>query len=140
MTRIVVTGGRKYGFVPPFTPLDLYREAKDRADLERARFEQIMAAAVERLKLTDLACGRCRTGADELAVRWAKKHLPKDRFTGFMANWQQFGNAAGPERNGRMLREFRPDKVLAFPGGAGTADCVRQAEALGIEVIRIDWK
>lgn len=138
MARIVVTGGRRYGFVPAYTPLDAYRAAKDRADLERARFDQIMDAAIERLKLTEVASGRCRTGADELAMRWAKRR--KVQFTGFMANWQQLGTAAGPERNGRMLREFRPDKVLAFPGGAGTADCVRQAEALGIEVIRIDWK
>lgn len=138
MTRIVVTGGRNYGFVPPHTPLDAFREAKDRADRERARFDQIMDAALDRLLLTHLACGRCRTGADELAMRWTKRR--KVPFTGFMANWKQFSDAAGPERNGRMLREFRPDKVLAFPGGKGTADCVRQAGALGIEVIRIDWK
>jgi hypothetical protein len=139
VTRIVVTGGRSYGFVPPHTPLSDHLAAKVQAAMERARFEQIMAAAVPRLGLTDLACGRCRTGADELAFRWAKKNLPKDNFQGFPANWQQFGTDAGPERNGRMLRTFQPDKVLAFPGGDGTADCVRQAEALGIEVIRIDW-
>ncbi len=138
MTRIVITGGRNYGFVPPHTPLIEYVDAQERADRQRARFEQIMDAAVERLGLTEVAAGKCRTGADQLLERWAKRR--KIPFTGFSANWQQLGNGAGPERNGRMLREFKPDNVLAFPGGAGTADCVRQAEALGIDVIRIDWK
>lgn len=41
---------------------------------------------------------------------------------------------AGFARNLEMLREFRPDMLLAFPGGPGTADCVAKAHALGIEV------
>lgn len=43
--------------------------------------------------------------------------------------------AAGPRRNQRMLDSFRPDLVLAFPGGKGTADCCRKAEKMGIRVI-----
>lgn len=31
----------------------------------------------------------------------------------------------------------RPDLVVAFPGGRGTADMVRRATAAGIEVIRV---
>lgn len=31
----------------------------------------------------------------------------------------------------------RADLLIAFPGGAGTADCVRQAEKLGIPVLRV---
>lgn len=33
------------------------------------------------------------------------------------------------------LREFKPDVVLAFPGGTGTADCVKQARAMKIPVL-----
>jgi ABC-type branched-subunit amino acid transport system substrate-binding protein len=33
-----------------------------------------------------------------------------------------------------MIREGKPDAVVAFPGGRGTADMVRQARAAGIEV------
>ena len=138
MTRFVVTGGSHYGFVEPHTPGFMKDEAKRIAERQRGRFEQIMDAAVERLGLSELAAGRCGTGVDELTLRWAKRRkLP---FEGFSARWQEFGDAAGPERNGRMLRTFRPEKVIAFPGGKGTADCVLQAEALGIDIIRIDWK
>jgi hypothetical protein len=37
-----------------------------------------------------------------------------------------------------MLREFRPDLAVAFPGASGTADCVRQALRLGVTVRRVD--
>jgi hypothetical protein len=36
-----------------------------------------------------------------------------------------------------MIAEARPDLVVAFPGGAGTADMVKQARAARIEVIEI---
>ena len=34
-----------------------------------------------------------------------------------------------------MLDERRPDLVVAFPGGRGTADMVGRARSAGIEVI-----
>jgi hypothetical protein len=34
-----------------------------------------------------------------------------------------------------MLDEFRPDVVLAFPGGRGTADMVHRAIAAGVRVV-----
>jgi hypothetical protein len=37
-----------------------------------------------------------------------------------------------------MLKEGNPDLVLACPGGKGTEDCVRQAKALGIPVLRLE--
>lgn len=40
---------------------------------------------------------------------------------------------AGSLRNAAMLR-LKPDRVLAFPGGRGTANCITQAERLGIPV------
>lgn len=50
--------------------------------------------------------------------------------------WNRHGKAAGPLRNAAMLR-LKPDKVLAFPGGRGTENCVKQAEEAGIPVERI---
>jgi hypothetical protein len=38
-----------------------------------------------------------------------------------------FGRSGGPKRNQQMLEEGKPDLVLAFPGGRGTADMVRRA-------------
>lgn len=36
-----------------------------------------------------------------------------------------------------MIDEGKPDLVVAFPGGRGTADMVNKALAAGIKVIRI---
>jgi hypothetical protein len=38
-----------------------------------------------------------------------------------MAEWERLGRKAGPIRNQRMLEEGKPDLVVAFPGGTGTA-------------------
>ena len=70
------------------------------------------------------------TGADHLAGNWAfDSRIPS---TCEQADWNQ-GPQGGPERNARMVA-MNPDLVVAFPGGTGTADCVRKAKAAGIEV------
>ena len=38
-------------------------------------------------------------------------------------------------RNARMLAEGKPDLVVAFPGGRGTADMVAQARKAGVRVV-----
>ena len=76
------------------------------------------------------------TGADEFGFYWGSKHTPVDNLQ-FKADWAKYGRKAGPIRNQRMLDEGRPDVVLAFPGGHGTEDMVRRAEAAGIKIIRV---
>ena len=71
-------------------------------------------------------------GADRLGEGWAYRNGV--RHSRYPANWDLHGRAAGPIRNRVMLRMERPDLVVAFPGGAGTADMVRQARAAGVEV------
>ena len=71
-----------------------------------------------------------KVGADHFAARWATLHSVA--LATFHADWR-YGLGAGPARNGRMLLE-RPDLVVAFPGGRGTADMCRQARAAGVEV------
>lgn len=56
----------------------------------------------------------------------------------FKADWLRYGKRAGPIRNQQMLDEGRPDMVVAFPGGAGTADMVRRARSAGIEVFLVE--
>lgn len=72
------------------------------------------------------------TGADSEAEIWASlmniKSLP------FRPDWHTHGKAAGPIRNQRMILDGRPDLVVAFPGGRGTADMVNQARKNQIEV------
>lgn len=91
--------------------------------------------------------GGCRTddkvtnltyGADYFAHTWAI-----DRGITCVtvpAKWKKHGNAAGPIRNGEMLKEWKPDGVAAFPGGRGTADMMNQASAAGVKVWEIKVK
>jgi len=83
------------------------------------------------------------TGADNLALSW---HLKKPRFDKeniiknitYEPDWDTYKRAAGPIRNKEML-EANPDAlVLAFPGGKGTEDCVKQAKELGMIVLRVE--
>jgi hypothetical protein len=72
-------------------------------------------------------------GADQGAVDWARANGV--RVAVFNADWAKHGKAAGPIRNQRMIDEGKPDVVIAFPGGRGTADMVFRAEAAGIPII-----
>ena len=71
-------------------------------------------------------------GADYLVTRWAEDRGIQRM--DFIASWSSHGKAAGPIRNQQMLDQGKPDLVLAFPGGRGTADMVRRAEAAGVPV------
>lgn len=75
------------------------------------------------------------TGADTLGMEWAR--LRKVPAVSVAAEWKKHGRKAGPLRNQRMLDEFPVTMVVAFPGGPGTADMVRRADAARIEVRRV---
>lgn len=77
-------------------------------------------------------------GADEMADYWATRNrIELRRFPISKEEWKRLGRKAGPLRNQRMMDEGMPNLVVAFPGGSGTADMVRRAEAAQIEVIKI---
>lgn len=116
MTRVIVCGGRDYQ--------------------NRKRLFQVLDAAVQRLGLSHVISGGAM-GADLLAQEWAV--LRGVHFDVFKAHWGKEGKAAGHLRNARMIAEGKPDLVIAFPGGRGTANMVKQAEAAGIPVHKIDW-
>ena len=75
------------------------------------------------------------TGADRLAQAWALNRLIPDRE--FDSNWPKHGGAAGAIRNQHMIEEGKPDLVVAFPGGPGTADLVQRAKLHGVEVMEV---
>jgi YspA, cpYpsA-related SLOG family len=106
--RVLVCGGRNYN--------------------DRAAVFRMLDALAPSVVIT----GGCPTGADMHADRWTYErgvqieHHPAD--------WERYGRAAGPIRNQAMLNEARPDLVLAFPGGKGTADMVKRAEVAGVAV------
>lgn len=75
-------------------------------------------------------------GADHCAKEWADSHhIPT---LAFPADWIGHGRAAGPMRNQKMIDEGKPDIIVAFPGGKGTADMTRRAQEAGLFVIGPD--
>lgn len=76
------------------------------------------------------------TGADHLAAIWAVAHGINS--VAVYADWKGMGRKAGPMRNAEMLRLYPRATVVAFPGGKGTADCVKQARAIGMPIVTVD--
>ena len=101
--------------------------------------ERLVRRVLKVLNPTILLFGDA-TGADEFAWKWAKDHRPADHKR-FEAYWDQHGNAAGPIRNRAMIDwalDIDPwPIVVAFPGGRGTADCVKQALVQRLVVLRV---
>ena len=79
--------------------------------------------------------GGCPTGADDMAEQWAVLHAPEVASEVHKADWEEWGRAAGPIRNRKMV-ELGADLVLAFPlaDSRGTYNCIEAAEAAGLEV------
>lgn len=74
-------------------------------------------------------------GADSLAGEWARVAGIQEVIC--PANWEIHGRSAGYRRN-KMMLSLKPDLVLAFPGGPGTANMIKLAEEAGVEVRQID--
>lgn len=57
----------------------------------------------------------------------------------YLADWNKYGKSAGPIRNQQMLKEGKPDLVLAFhpdlSKSKGTKHMVEIARKAGVEVI-----
>lgn len=68
---------------------------------------------------------------DSVAEQWAKSR--QVIYIGVPAQWDLYGRSAGPHRNLEMLALFKPDHVIAFPGGPGTRNMIAQARSHGIE-------
>ena len=71
-------------------------------------------------------------GADRLAREWAVKTGVEVKT--YPADWDKHGRSAGPIRNEKMLLDGKPELVIAFPGGKGTAHMVALAEKAGVQV------
>lgn len=90
--------------------------------------------------LPDLVVHGGARGVDGVAENWAKlNNVPTSVY---MADWEEYGRAAGPIRNSEML-EAHPDIDLGlfFPSGLsrksspGTYDMLDKARAVGIKPI-----
>lgn len=121
--RVLVCGGRDYSRTDTFNWLE--RNLRD---------EAAFAMGVNSFTLEALIHGGAR-GADEGAAEWGRSEGVN--VICFPADWKKHGKAAGPIRNQRMIDEGKPDLVVAFPGGRGTADMVSRARAAGIQVLEV---
>jgi len=131
MTMMLVCGGRYYGRTPIGVPPEQMRDYARKASMERF----ILFEALDHLRRdrdVKKVLARGQTGADTHAIDWARSRCVA--FVIVRAEWKRYGRAAGPILNTKML-EFKPDFVVAFTGGRGTADMIRQAHTAGVEVI-----
>ena len=110
--RVLVCGGRDYDDVD-----NVYKVLDD--------IDQV---------ITCIISGHAN-GADSIGEMYANERNFKLDI--YPADWNTHGRAAGPIRNKQMLDEGKPDLVVAFPGGRGTANMIKQAKQHGIEVKEI---
>ena len=75
-------------------------------------------------------------GADKLSGEYARTRDCKGVFE-YPADWDTHGKAAGHIRNKEMLLNERPDLVIAFPGGVGTANMISLAKKHNYEVLEV---
>lgn len=114
--KVLVTGGREYNKV--------------------AFLSDVLTQLHVKRPITLMIEGKA-TGADTLAWAWAEAlGIEHSRFE---AHWKRYGGNAGRVRNCRMLRESRPDLVVAFQGHKGTRHMVSIAEAAGVPCV-LTWE
>lgn len=91
--------------------------------------------------VTELVYGAAR-GVDTICGYWADETAGVTPIP-VPAEWRDengnYNPRAGFQRNQRMLTEYRPDALFAFPGGRGTADMVERAEKVLQEVWQSNW-
>ena len=119
--RLLVSGGRDFGDVE-FIVVQLNKLHKSRG-------------------ITELVHGAAR-GVDTICAFWAEEvgvkpvPVPVESWTDDLGRKDM---KAGHRRNQRMIDEFRPDGLFAFPGGGGTADMVERGEKHLREVWVSQW-
>lgn len=96
----------------------------------------VIRKRLEKLPEDTIIVHGCARGADRIAGAVAKELGFK--VEKFPADWKHYGKAAGPIRNKKMLKEGKPDLVLAFhsnlSASRGTKHMVTIARKAGVEV------
>ena len=131
--RDIVCGGRDFGVLPVrknFASETIYNAA---LVLRMEQREFLMRFLDTLDPATTFLIHGGASGADRLAGEWATANgVP---YKVYSADWS-IGKAAGPMRNTRMLVEGKAQRVIAFAGGKGTGDMIKQAEKAGIIIVQ----
>jgi len=129
--RVLVCGGRDYG-----TKVVDDQRIIDRRQVDRLRrlLDAVHEGARAAGKVLVIIHGNAR-GADLLADQYAREKSLK--VLSFPADWRNHGRSAGPIRNKLMLTNGQPRVIIAFKGGNGTADMIRQGKKAGVPVYEV---
>jgi hypothetical protein len=112
--RIIVNGGRNY------------------SDLTLVEPELTKLHRYTPIDVVIHGCSGAHAGAVE---HWARSRgIPIVRYP---PNWERFGHRSEMLRNMFMIKDSRPDLLVAFPGGENTADLIQRAVNTGIAVLKI---
>lgn len=108
---IVLTGGRDHG---------------DR---------DLVVNVLNKLNPKGIIVGDCPTGVDLFVREWCQEQ--NANYTVFEADWDKHHLAAGPLRNRNMINfaSLLGAILIAFKGGKGTANCVKEAKARNMIVL-----
>jgi hypothetical protein len=117
--RVLVCGGRSY---------------EDRSRVFHVLDKALRAATLAE-RIFVLIHGNAR-GADKLSHEWATARQVDDVRV-YPADWNTHRKAAGPIRNKLMLTDGQPHVIIAFKGGNGTADMIRQGKKAGVPVYEV---
>jgi hypothetical protein len=114
-TKIIVAGGRDFD--------------------DYGRMSKVLNTNLEGIKELILVRGDCPTGADALVKVYAEE-CGIDLAT-FEADWDQYGDAAGPIRNSKMAQYGHA--LIAFwdMNSPGTDSMIKQARKVGIPIMII---
>lgn len=128
--KVIVCGGRDFGW-------------KENANRQKTIDEEQVDYMFRKLDLVKQATediierklviiqGEAR-GADSWAKKWAE--LNNVDIEPYPADWNNKGKSAGYIRNKQMLDEGKPDLVVAFKGGRGTAMMIELARNANVPV------
>lgn len=142
--RVLVCGGREFGDISDKTDpayIDRLAEYKFGYDyLVRMATESWPRTPEDEygnwLPAVTIISGEA-TGADCIGMDFAIVNWTG--YEGYPADWKKYGKKAGYIRNKQMLDEGKPDLVIAFPGGKGTAMMVEIAKKAGVEVLEVQY-
>jgi hypothetical protein len=125
LTIVLVCGGRNYGAETAEKPTWATEKEKQALWLSLDWLSRQLGGI-------DLLVEGDAVGADRESARWAAARGVTVR--SHPAAWNTHGRAAGPIRNREMLDQNAVTLVVAFPGGIGTKNMVRQATMRSVPV------
>ena len=114
--RVLVCGGRNFA--------------------DRTFAFMVLGKVHARRSITTVIEGGAR-GADAMGRLWANRNGIE--VATYEADWELYRGRAGFVRNAKMLRDGRPQLVIAFEGGNGTAHMVKIARQENVGVLET-WK